>query len=536
MPALGLIILFLLPAILVLGFMLQDAFVPAAWAALFEHPQFAKALVLSLGSGSAATLMALIASLFIATSLFQTGRIQKLSTALGFALAMPHLAFAVGISFLIMPSGLVARLLAPLFGWTAPPHFITVHDPYAVSLTIVMAAKETCFLLFALLQTLSREDKRQNLLAQVAAAQALGHENLSISLRVLIPQVWRTMIWPVIIVFVYAATVVDIAAVLGPTQPPTLASLIWSDISSARAESNLRGGAGAIFLGLACAAVILFSALSVHFIMPALRRFATRGPSAWHYPIGLAILKWRGLVMWFVLSGSALVLLSFAPLWTFPSFIPQVISASPWQRIFERPDAMVTSLALGLACALIGLLLLVAWFETMPVKFDRIVLIVSVAMLGLPSLLTALGLYRLLLRVGLSATWQGLLLAHLIPAIAYMFIVMVGPYRSFDNKWRCASDGLMASRFKFLSHLKWPLLKAPLAATAAVGFAVAFAQYVPAQLVSAGRFDTLAIEAVTLSSGGNRALLAAFAFLLMLPPLLGFWIATKIGRERWRSA
>ncbi|MGL4527670.1 MAG: ABC transporter permease, partial [Aestuariivirga sp.] len=78
-----------------------------------------------------------------------------------------------------------------------------------------------------------------------------------------------------------------------------------------------------------------------------------------------------------------------------------------------------------------------------------------------------------------------------------------------------------------------PLLKAPLLSAAAVGFAVSMVQFVPAQLLGAGRYSTLPMEAVTLSSGGNRALTAAFALLLTVPPLLAFLLAARLGRPRW---
>ena len=223
MLALGLIALFILPTLLVLGFMLQDGFALSGWVALFEHPQFAWALGLSLFTGSVATLAALVASLFIGSLLFQRGHLHRIALPLGATLALPHLAFAVGLSFLIMPSGLIARLLALPFGWTSPPHITTVHDPYGLSLIIALAAKETCFLLFVLSQALNREDKRISLSAQVTAAQALGHGNISITTRLLTPQLWREIRWPLVIVFIYATSVVDMAAVLGPNQPPTLA-------------------------------------------------------------------------------------------------------------------------------------------------------------------------------------------------------------------------------------------------------------------------------------------------------------------------
>ena len=81
-----------------------------------------------------------------------------------------------------------------------------------------------------------------------------------------------------------------------------------------------------------------------------------------------------------------------------------------------------------------------------------------------------------------------------------------------------------------------PLLKAPLLAASAIGFAVSFSQYVPAQLISAGRYSTLPMEAVTLTSGTNRPLTAAFTLILMVPPLLAFVAAAYFGRSRWRAA
>jgi putative thiamine transport system permease protein len=59
-------------------------------------------------------------------------------------------------------------------------------------------------------------------------------------------------------------------------------------------------------------------------------------------------------------------------------------------------------------------------------------------------------------------------------------------------------------------------------------------QFVPAQLIGAGRVVTLPIEAVTLTSGGDRALTAAFALTLAVPPLIAFALAGFLGRPRWR--
>ena len=51
-------------------------------------------------------------------------------------LAVPHLATAVGLAFLLAPSGWPARLLALPLGWDRPPDLATVNDPAGLALTL----------------------------------------------------------------------------------------------------------------------------------------------------------------------------------------------------------------------------------------------------------------------------------------------------------------------------------------------------------------------------------------------------------------
>ncbi|MEP6826662.1 MAG: hypothetical protein ABJA10_01165, partial [Aestuariivirga sp.] len=321
-----------------------------------------------------------------------------------------------------------------------------------------------------------------------------------------------------------------------PTQPPTFALVVWSDLNSATAADNARGGAGAVLLALVSGAAVLIAFAMAKMLRGSFMRYATRGPALRALPLWMGGAKWRGLQVLYVAAIVVLLLLSFAPLWPFPNFLPPAWNGAAWAQVMARPDALIASLVLaGLSCT-IAIILLIGWLETRPERDDRLVLILSLAFLGLPAVLTGLGQYRLLLRFDLVATAPGLLMAHLLPTTAYMFIMLRGPYRAFDTGFHNAAQGLGTTHVAFLTQVKWPLLKGPIASAVAVGFAVSFAQYVPAQLVSAGRFTTLPIEAVTLASGGNRSLTAAFALLLMVPPLVAFATAAWLGRPRWRDA
>jgi hypothetical protein len=74
-------------------------------------------------------------------------------------LAVPHAAFAIGLAFLIAPSGWLLRLLSPwATGFEAPPPWPTTQDPWGLGLIAVLVAKEVPFLLWMAATQLQRAE------------------------------------------------------------------------------------------------------------------------------------------------------------------------------------------------------------------------------------------------------------------------------------------------------------------------------------------------------------------------------------------
>ena len=65
----------------------------------------------------------------------------------------------------------------------------------------------------------------------------------------------------------------------------------------------------------------------------------------------------------------------------------------------------------------------------------------------------------------------------------------------------------------------------PLLTAAAIGFGVSVAQYLPTLFLGAGRIATLTTEAVTLSSGSDRRIIAVYGVLQAALPLFTFALA-----------
>jgi putative thiamine transport system permease protein len=504
---------------------------PGAWAGLRADLQWPRALAMTLWTGVAATALSVALTAWLLAGSFPGPLWQRSVRVLSPMLAVPHAAFAIGLAFLIAPSGWLLRLLSPwATGFEAPPPWPTTQDPWGLGLIAVLVAKEVPFLLWAAASQLQRADTATRLERELDAARSMGYTRQAAWWRVLWPQLWPRLNGPLVAVLAYSLTVVDMALVIGPTSPPTLAVLAWQWLLDADPGLNAQGAAAAWLL----AALVGLAALAVQ----ALTRWlhwrqrwvrGTRGqpgpaqPRTWNlWPLAGAY----GAVL------AALAVGSVSGVWPFPQFWPASFSLQGWESVGASARTLWVTLALATASSATALLWAVAWLECAPAAWDaRLRRLVYLPLL-LPSVLWVVGLHRLSLAWGIDARWPGLWLAHSLAAAPYVLIALSPAYQGFDARYAQIAASLRKGHWAFLLRVKWPLLKAALLAALAVGFAVSVAQFLPTLFVGAGRFNTVTTEAVTLASGAQRSLTAAYAWLQWLLPALVFAAAAWAGRPR----
>jgi putative thiamine transport system permease protein len=248
-------------------------------------------------------------------------------------------------------------------------------------------------------------------------------------------------------------------------------------------------------------------------------------------------IAWTGALLALLLLAYALVLLalalgSFIGSWPFPSLWAEFLTWAAWQSVAASTATLHTTLWLGLASSATALVMAVAWLEIAPRRWAAPMQTVLLVPLVLPAVLWTIGLHRLALALTIDATGWGLWLAHTLSGLPYVVLALQGPYTGFDARLAQVAASVGRTRTAFLWRVKWPLLRAALAASFAVGFAVSVAQYLPTLYVGAGRFNTVTTEAVTLAAGGQRSLTAAYAWLQWALPVLVFGVAAWLGRAR----
>jgi putative thiamine transport system permease protein len=405
---------------------------------------------------------------------------------------------------------------------------------------------------------LQRPDLARRLAMELRVAQSLGYSARSAWWRLAWPQLLAKLRAPQLAVLVYSLTVVDVALLIGPNTPPTLAVLAWQWLQAADAPRNAMGAAAAWLLTGTVVAVTGGGLLAKWCAEGCLAALQTRGVVAAVWSVdqpptrdarlglgwGLAMAQLlgrnmrragaaallRSLPVAYAAIAFALALGSVIGVWPFPGLWPQAWTGQAWQAVAGSADVVWTTLGLALASSAASLLWAVAWLECAPPTWQQRLNRVVYLPLALPAVLWAIGLHRLALAWAVDAKFAGLWLAHTLCVVPYVLVSLQGPYRGFDARLPAVAASLGRSPWAFVWQIKWPLLRAALTASFAVGFSVSVAQYLPTLYVGAGRFNTITTEAVALAASGDRSLMAAFAALQWLLPALVFGLAAWLGQ------
>ncbi len=505
--AVGCVFAPLLPGLVMMA---KPMLMPDIWHQLWADNQWSGALQATLNSTVISVTGSLTLCLVLLCGLWPGAHWQRLTSQLPLLLALPHVAFASGFLFLFSDNGWLARLCSVSF------HV----DENGVGLGILLALKECWFLLWVA----STQLNLQSLSQQLTVAQSLGYGPLQSRIRVLVAQLLPRLKWALLAVVAYSLSVVDVAIILGPNNPPTLAVLAWQWLADADADPQ-RVAMGMLTSLLLVVMLGIFSTVGYAawlFTRRALGQFSGNRHQFSVQPVALA----SGFIM--VLTGTAaitmLVLWSFADGWFYPALLPDAFALTGWQAAELSP--LTTTLLLALASSLIGLLVVVLWLEGGSSRFDLWLALP----LFLPALPLVAGQYQILLVIDQDGSWLGVIWSHLLWVVPYMLLVARPAWHQFDVRLTITAQTFGWSAWKILCRVKLPLLIRPLLASLAVGFSVSVAQYLPTLYAGAGRFTSVTTETVALSSGGDPQQQAIQALLQMLLPAIMFIAMRQLSR------
>ncbi|WP_111636941.1 ABC transporter permease [Marinomonas shanghaiensis] len=515
----------------------------APWRNLLSQGEFYASLKLTLITGIVAPLLALWLALSLLAWGYQRPFFRKIEALLSPILAIPHAAIAIGLLFLLSPSGWLVRLFSPwLTGFDRPPNWITVQDPYGISLILALVIKEMPYLLFVMLATMKSIKARESL----QVGQTLGYSRFTLWRKVLIPQLYPIIRLPIFIVIAFSLTVVDLALVIGPNTPSTLAVTLLRWFNDPDLTMRLMASAGAISLMLVIV-LVLASWEVAHLLF----RQLTRAERSNGKRFGLTdnILR-LGVVLGLFTLLNAFVALALLPIWSlarrwrFPDALP---SQWTWDNI-ERATPLLmklttNTLTIAFIATLMACVISLVMLETKrhnmtdansskPHVFDWLIYVPIL----LPQIGFLFGLHVLLIYLNLNGDLDAIIALHLMYVLPYVYLTLKGPYLSYEEEYLQQANRLSHRPWRNYFMVKIAMLKPALFTAFAIGFSVSIAQYLPTLIAGEGRYSTLTTEAVAQAASGDRKQVGSMAMLQAFFPIMVFWLAQFIPPRwtRWR--
>lgn len=226
---------------------------------------------------------------------------------------------------------------------------------------------------------------------------------------------------------------------------------------------------------------------------------------------------------------------AFARQWFFPQLIPQTWTLEAWQRAFA-PGSQILQ-ALGYSALIAGVVTITALLLGIPAaralglynfRGKRLIEFLILLPAVVPPLAVSLGLTVNFLRWGLAGDWPGVALAHLVPVLPYVILILSGTFASYDIAHEQQARSLGAGSLAVFRHVTLPMILPGVVVAGLFAFLISWSQYLLTLLIGGGRVMTLPLLLFASAAGGNNTTIAVQALLFTGPILLLLLFTTRV--------
>jgi len=245
---------------------------------------------------------------------------------------------------------------------------------------------------------------------------------------------------------------------------------------------------------------------------------------------------WVSLV---ILPIVPLVIWSAAFAWRWPDLLPAEWSGRAWRYVFSpttqvRPG-LTGSISIALLTALLALVIGTPAgiaIGRMPFRGKRAIELLLLAPFIVPGLVVTMGIQIVFIHLRLADTVQGVVIAHLMPALPYVIVSVAGVAANLGVQTEEQARSLGANAWQAFVHVTLPALRPGLAVGGLFAFLISWSQYTSTLIIGGGKVQTLPLLVYTFTRSGDNPIAAALALLFVAPAVVALALATRTLRQR----
>lgn len=234
-----------------------------------------------------------------------------------------------------------------------------------------------------------------------------------------------------------------------------------------------------------------------------------------------------GIVAGVVLPLLPLVVWSVSNQWFFPRIAPPAISIRAWSYIASPLSkvlgAFFNSVLISSLVTLIATAIGMPAGRALGMHRFRGKIIIELLILAptiIPGLAVIMGIHVIFIRLQLVDTVLGVVLAHLLPTLPYMVIVMAGVFANYDSEYEEQAHSLGADAVRTFTHVTLPSVLPGVVTGGLLVFLISWSQYILTVLVGGGKVVTLPLLLFSFAQSGDNAVTAALCIIFLLPAVV----------------
>lgn len=223
--------------------------------------------------------------------------------------------------------------------------------------------------------------------------------------------------------------------------------------------------------------------------------------------------------------------------WQWPNLLPDSISFRAWDYVLTGSSgtwrAIGISLLIAFIVTVVNVVLAVPAANVLVryrIKGKWLAEAILFAPIIIPPFVSVMGIHLTFLRLGLTETVLGVVLAHLSPTLPYMVRAVMTSYSTLSVDWEDQARMLGAGPFQRFYSVVLPHLLPGIAAGASLSILISLSQYLITFIIGSGQVVTLPILLFPFISGGDPAVASAYSILfagMAILALLGMDLSLK---------
>ena len=246
----------------------------------------------------------------------------------------------------------------------------------------------------------------------------------------------------------------------------------------------------------------------------------------------------------FLLPFIPLVINSFAYDFRWPSVFPSNATWRAFKYVFYENSntykAILNTLIIATSVVVIDVFLAMpAAFSLVRYEFKGKIIIKGLlfAPIIIPPFTAIMGMYVVFVKLGLTESIYGVILAHILPTLPYMIKALMVSYGTLDTALEEQAAVLGAGPISRFIYISLPHILPGVVAGASLTFLISISQYFLTFLVGGGKVVTISIVMFPFISGGDNAIGSVygvlFSFLAIINLVLIDFLLRKYYKKRY---